>query len=110
MSSVLHILILTLKRRLNRIVSKWSYRLLLQKCDQFGWKINHIALDYNQNKQLARYIDSIGIEGLIEWKFAFPIGNSKQFKKRWEKLSDDIGDGRTVCFKRRHKSFLFDEL
>lgn len=73
-------------------------------------KINHIVLNYSQNIQLPRYIDSIGIIGLIEWKFAFPNGNSDQFNKSWEKLSDDIGDNRTMCFKRRNKVFLNDEL
>lgn len=69
-------------------------------------KINHIALNYSRNRQLTRYIDSIGIVGLIEWKTAFPVGSSDRFNQNWEKLSDDLGDNRTVCFKRFNPIFL----
>jgi len=69
-------------------------------------KINHLALNYIRKKQLINYINSVGISGLIEWEFFFPVGNTDEFNKNWEKLSDDIGDGRTMCFKRRYPILL----
>lgn len=66
-------------------------------------KINHFALSYSSHNKLNRYIDSVGINGLIEWREAFPIGNKFEFYKNWEKISDDIGDNRAICFKRRNK-------
>ena len=68
-------------------------------------KINHIALNYSRNNKLIRYIDSVGIDCLIEWKEAFPVGNKFDFYNNWEKISDDIGDNRAICFKRRIKVF-----
>ena len=63
-------------------------------------KINHVALNYSRNNKLDRYIDSVGINCLIEWKEAFPIGNKFEFYNNWIRISDDIGDNRTICFKR----------
>ena len=64
-------------------------------------KINHLALKYSREGEIMRYIDSVGIDGLIEWKFAFPPNQNDKFYKNWIKLSENIGDNRTLCFKRK---------
>jgi hypothetical protein len=66
-------------------------------------KLDHKALAYKRNGHLIKYIDSLKIISLIEWEIAFPIGDKDEFFKNWNLLSDDLGDNRTVCFKRNLK-------
>lgn len=63
-------------------------------------KINHTALQYSRAGRLSDFMDLIGLSGLIEIKEFFPIGDSNKFYSQWQTISSDIGDGRTICYKR----------
>ncbi len=64
-------------------------------------KVDHIALYYKQTNHLIDYINNMKIVGLIEWKSLLHVGDSIQFNRNWERISDNIGDGETVCYVRK---------
>jgi len=66
-------------------------------------KVNHRVLDYSKSGQLNRYLDSSGVNVLIEWREAFENGYSEYFENNWVVKSTDLGDGRTVCLVRKNK-------
>lgn len=63
-------------------------------------KINHSVITYRKKENLARYIDSVKIDGLIEWKGFETELPEEYLKKNWKLITNDIGDGLTVCYKR----------
>ncbi len=63
-------------------------------------KLNHIANNYRKENNIEKYIDSIGVNVLIEWRDVFPIGHNNYFFKCWKEKTNDIGDGRTACYLR----------
>lgn len=67
-------------------------------------KINHTALLFNQNKKLNEFIDSLGIDVLIEWKEIIETAFPKEYlNKFWLIYSQDIGDNRTICLVRKRQ-------
>lgn len=64
-------------------------------------KIDNIVTEYRKENRFEHYLDSTGINVLMEWREAFPVGNKTYFSKNWELMSNDIGDGRTVCYIRK---------
>lgn len=69
-------------------------------------KMNDNALDSYKSKSLEKYIDSIKIEVLIDWKEIFIEMLDRQYlEENWRIYSEDIVDGRTICYVR--KKFIY---
>ena len=65
-------------------------------------KMNIAALQSSKVGIIEQYIDSEGIDVLIEWDDAFMwILDSTYLANKWEVYSMDIGDGRTRCYVRQ---------
>lgn len=64
-------------------------------------KVNHIALEYARNKQLERYIDSLNIDVLMEWKEAFSTLSADYLQRNWKLLDKEIPDHRSVLYIRK---------
>jgi hypothetical protein len=65
-------------------------------------KVNNNALESYKHKSLEQYIDSMKIEVLVDWKEIFIEMLDQQYlEKYWQVYSEDIGDGRTICYVRR---------
>lgn len=67
-------------------------------------KMDHVAGNYALNGKIERFIDSMKIDVLIEWRDAFENFNKEYFKKNWKLYKNDIGDGRTACYVRLSKN------
>jgi hypothetical protein len=61
-------------------------------------KINNLVTEYGKANRMGNYLDSTGIDVLLEWREVFPIGNKNYFIKNWKEKTNDIGDGQTVCY------------
>jgi hypothetical protein len=67
-------------------------------------KIDNSALESFSNGGIENYIDSMCIDVLMEWKDFVPILLNKDYlEKYWQVYSDDIGDGRTICYVRKKR-------
>lgn len=65
-------------------------------------KMDNSALKSLPNEGIAHYIDSLKVDVLIEWKDIISVIFKKEYlEKNWQVYSEDIGDGRTVCYVRR---------
>jgi hypothetical protein len=64
-------------------------------------KIDNFVTEYRKANRFEHYLDSTGINVLIEWRELFPVGNRAYFSKNWSLMSNDIGDGKTVCYVRK---------
>lgn len=64
-------------------------------------KVNHIALKYARNHQLERYIDSLNIDVLMEWKEAFSTLSSDYLQRKWQLYDKEIPDNRSVLYIRK---------
>jgi hypothetical protein len=65
-------------------------------------KMNNIILKRYSYKTIERYIDSTKIDVLIDWKEIFDeMINPEYLKQNWIVYSEDIGDGRTICYVRK---------
>jgi hypothetical protein len=67
-------------------------------------KMDHVAGNYALNGKIERFIDSMKIDVLIEWRDAVANFNKEYFKKNWKLYKNDIGDGRTACYVRLSKN------
>jgi hypothetical protein len=67
-------------------------------------KMDNSALESFSNGGLEQYIDSMKIDVLMEWKDFIPtLFNEEYLEKHWQVYSDDIGDGRTICYVRKNE-------
>lgn len=65
-------------------------------------KIDNSALESFKDKGIEYYIDKRNIDVLMGWKDFVPYLFRKEYlESKWQVYSEDIGDGRTVCFVRR---------
>jgi len=65
-------------------------------------KIDNTALESFSNGGIEQYIDSMKINVLMEWKDFVPVLFKKEYLDRyWDVYSEDIGDGRTICYMRK---------
>ncbi len=65
-------------------------------------KMDNDALKSFSNKGIDTYIDSRNINVLMEWKDFMPVLFKKEYlEKYWRVFTDDIGDGRTICYVRK---------
>lgn len=63
-------------------------------------KMNSVADKYNRANNNYRYIDSVGINVLVDWKiYIKSIDTTK-----WKLVYPDIGDGTSECYIREQKS------
>jgi len=63
-------------------------------------KMDHVVGNYTLNGKIERFIDSMKIDVLIEWRDAFANFNKEYFEKNWKLYINDIGDGKTACYVR----------
>ncbi|MBS4034993.1 MAG: hypothetical protein KGZ85_11055 [Ignavibacterium sp.] len=69
-------------------------------------KMDNFALMSMNTNQVSNYLDSLEINVLMEWKDFIPQLLDKDYlEKEWELYSDDIGDGRTMCYVRKNTRF-----
>ena len=67
-------------------------------------KIDNSALESFKDKGIEYYIDKRKIDVLLGWKDFVPYLFRKEYlENNWQVYSEDIGDGRTICFVRKDK-------
>lgn len=65
-------------------------------------KMDNSALKSFTDKGIEKYIDSMKVNVLMEWKDFVPMLFKKEYLENyWQVYSDDIGDGRTICYVRK---------
>lgn len=67
-------------------------------------KVNYDALKYAKNNELEKYIDSLEIDVLMEWKDAFGMLNNDYIKNNWELSNKEIPDGKSIMYLRSRLS------
>ncbi len=65
-------------------------------------KMDHVVRQYIARGEFDRFLDSTGINVVMEWKGVEKMFGKNYFKKNWIKVSNDIGDGMTVCLIRKY--------
>ncbi len=65
-------------------------------------KMDNSALRYNMNNNIGAYLDSLNIKVVLEWKDFIPVlFDQKYLADNWDVYTEDIGDGRTICYVRK---------
>jgi hypothetical protein len=64
-------------------------------------KLDYNCLQYSEHGELVKYVDSIGINVLIEWNRTINTLGKNYIKNKWELYSKDIGDKQTACYIRK---------
>lgn len=64
-------------------------------------KVNHYALQYLKRADLEKYLDSVGVEILIDWREYFSLLDKKYLEKNWEQSKINFIDGKSVMYLRK---------
>lgn len=68
-------------------------------------KVNHYALQYTKRGELEKYLDSAGVEILIDWQEYFSLLDKKYLDKNWEQAKINFIDGKSVMYIRKSTEF-----
>jgi len=64
-------------------------------------KMDNSALQNISTRSLDKYLDSMNVDVLIEWKdLIIYFFDEEYLKTNWKVYTEDIGDGRTICYVR----------
>ena len=67
-------------------------------------KVDYNVIKYSRNRELGRYVDSLGIEVLIAWEQYLPNFKEGYLTENWDVYTPDIGDSQSICFIRKNDS------
>ncbi len=64
-------------------------------------KMDNVVLNYIKSGRFDRFIDSTGINVILEWGGVVNMFEKNYLKKNWIEYNKNIGDNRTVCLVRK---------
>ncbi len=64
-------------------------------------KVNHYALQYTKRGELGKYLDSVGVEVLLDWQEYFSILDKEYLDKNWEQSNIKFMDSKSVMYLRK---------
>ncbi|MHB8338555.1 MAG: hypothetical protein ACYDEE_14160 [Ignavibacteriaceae bacterium] len=64
-------------------------------------KMDNVVLNYTKSGRFDRFIDSTGINVILEWGDVVNMFEKNYLKKNWIEYNKNIGDNRTVCLVRK---------
>lgn len=64
-------------------------------------KVNHYALNYSKRGELEKYLDSLGVEILLDWKEYFSLLDKQYLYENWEQSNIVFLDGKSVMYSRK---------
>ena len=78
----------------------------LQNIYNLDGKVDYNVIKYSHNRELGRYVDSLGVEVLIAWEQYLPNFQNGYLKSNWDMYASDIGDSQSICFIRKNHSWV----
>ena len=78
----------------------------LQNIYNLDGKVDYNVIKYSHNRELGRYVDSLGVEVLIAWEQYLPNFQNGYLKSNWDMYASDIGDSQSICFIRKNDSWI----